>query len=398
MNQKQDNNIIKHKKNLTKRKQNSNIFRLFINTRNFPYTNIIKYMIDNFSSYLTLKKQLDLENKYVLYLDDCFKFNHEIPSGQKMIDIETTAIGKTNNVPLDKLISYAFYMMTSYMFIDTNKKLNSKMKVIQLLKYQMGKDIQRDDRIINDKEYNRTYFQTFKDYYSIADNLYRIIIQLYSTIYKDVNYDSVNKILLLSCQNIFNLLTDLIVLKVNTIVQPETSAVFDPKKTITITITKEQQTMEFNFESKLIISRNRDMDPEYPCGDLVFKFLVDLKNNTYSLSEFKLKYDINKCGPEINNIEQNNDNKLGDVPEKESNFSDKIKYIIPAAVSVAGIVAMPFLLGGNKTIKKKNLKTKKIMDVTRGKRGSKWSLKYKRSIDCKRPKGFSQKQHCKYKS
>ena len=26
----------------------------------------------------------------------------------------------------------------------------------------------------------------------------------------------------------------------------------------------------------------------------------------------------------------------------------------------------------------------------------KWSLKYKRSIDCKRPRGFSQKQHCKY--
>jgi thiol-disulfide isomerase/thioredoxin len=29
-------------------------------------------------------------------------------------------------------------------------------------------------------------------------------------------------------------------------------------------------------------------------------------------------------------------------------------------------------------------------------RGGKWSLKYKRSINCKRPKGFSQKQHCKY--
>ena len=30
-----------------------------------------------------------------------------------------------------------------------------------------------------------------------------------------------------------------------------------------------------------------------------------------------------------------------------------------------------------------------------GKR-SKWSLKYKRSINCRRPKGFSQRQHCKY--
>jgi hypothetical protein len=25
-----------------------------------------------------------------------------------------------------------------------------------------------------------------------------------------------------------------------------------------------------------------------------------------------------------------------------------------------------------------------------------WSMKYKRSINCNRPRGFSQKQHCKY--
>ena len=33
---------------------------------------------------------------------------------------------------------------------------------------------------------------------------------------------------------------------------------------------------------------------------------------------------------------------------------------------------------------------------TKKQRGGKWSMKYKRSIDCKNPKGFSQKQHCKY--
>lgn len=30
------------------------------------------------------------------------------------------------------------------------------------------------------------------------------------------------------------------------------------------------------------------------------------------------------------------------------------------------------------------------------KRGNKWSMKYKRSISCKRPRGFSQRQYCKY--
>ena len=45
----------------------------------------------------------------------------------------------------------------------------------------------------------------------------------------------------------------------------------------------------------------------------------------------------------------------------------------------------------NKTRKRSNhvLKTNK-------QRGGKWSLKYKRSINCNKPKGFSQKQYCKY--
>ena len=31
---------------------------------------------------------------------------------------------------------------------------------------------------------------------------------------------------------------------------------------------------------------------------------------------------------------------------------------------------------------------------TKSKRGGKWSAKYKKSINCQKPKGFSQKQYC----
>lgn len=43
-------------------------------------------------------------------------------------------------------------------------------------------------------------------------------------------------------------------------------------------------------------------------------------------------------------------------------------------------------------------RTKKRRNKQRGrtKRGGKWSLKYKKSINCRHPKGFSQRQHCKY--
>lgn len=46
----------------------------------------------------------------------------------------------------------------------------------------------------------------------------------------------------------------------------------------------------------------------------------------------------------------------------------------------------------NRTHRKKNPKKTHC----KSHRGGKWSLKYKRSIDCNHPKGFSQKQHCKY--
>jgi hypothetical protein len=45
----------------------------------------------------------------------------------------------------------------------------------------------------------------------------------------------------------------------------------------------------------------------------------------------------------------------------------------------------------NQTIKRKKIIKNKII-----KKGGKWSLKYKRSINCSKPRGFSQKQHCKY--
>ena len=44
--------------------------------------------------------------------------------------------------------------------------------------------------------------------------------------------------------------------------------------------------------------------------------------------------------------------------------------------------------------KKKGKSTKKRKSLKRV--GGKWSLKYKKSIDCRHPRGFSQRQHCKY--
>jgi hypothetical protein len=46
-----------------------------------------------------------------------------------------------------------------------------------------------------------------------------------------------------------------------------------------------------------------------------------------------------------------------------------------------------------KAMKKYKKGTRRVKKV---KIGGKWSKKYKRSINCKKPKGFSQKQYCKF--
>lgn len=46
----------------------------------------------------------------------------------------------------------------------------------------------------------------------------------------------------------------------------------------------------------------------------------------------------------------------------------------------------------NHTNRKYTMKTKSKNKKSK----NKWSLKYKRSINCKRPRGFSQRQYCKY--
>ena len=46
--------------------------------------------------------------------------------------------------------------------------------------------------------------------------------------------------------------------------------------------------------------------------------------------------------------------------------------------------------GARKTLKRRKM-------VKRRQKGGKWSTKYKRIINCRKPRGFSQKQYCKYK-
>lgn len=76
-----------------------------------------------------------------------------------------------------------------------------------------------------------------------------------------------------------------------------------------------------------------------------------------------------------------------DIPENKDRSIDSFVEWIKSKSGESDITS---------TERKMNGGYKRKISKTRKRRGCKWSLKYKRSINCRKPKGFSQKQYCKY--
>ena len=86
---------------------------------------------------------------------------------------------------------------------------------------------------------------------------------------------------------------------------------------------------------------------------------------------------------EISDKDRSTDSFIEWIKSKTGDKNIKIKRIMGGKM-MGGKMIGGKMMGGRKTKHNKN------------KKGGKWSLKYKRSINCRHPKGFSQKQHCKY--
>jgi hypothetical protein len=343
----------------------------FKNSPLLPYTKIIEYVKTNFNEYSSLKNKLQSEgNDKIITLDDCFDIKDKFKIGEREYTFDS-AIDGNPNMPLDKLIAYSYYIKSSSMFINKNK-----LEFLKLLKYQIGKDVRRQDRTINGKEYSTSlYSDQSKTNYVITDMFYQTLIDAFynANANKQIDYDTVNKMGLLSCQNMYGLITDLITVKLSEITHPEVNSVFRPDKFESIIINNEQTTMEYLFKSQIIMSRDGEgMDPEYPCGTLEFKLLFDLKANIFKFTSFKLSYNINKCGPEVENQGNNQGNNQGQGPELKKDSLIKWEYAAPAGIGTAGLVATPFLLGvfGGK-INRTPRKIRKTKRVRKNKRSNK---------------------------
>ena len=104
------------------------------------------------------------------------------------------------------------------------------------------------------------------------------------------------------------------------------------------------------------------------------------KNQLLKKEDKEMKHGRPRSGAIVDLME---DSDFGPLPHREAP-EEKIHRLRKEAVAI------------KKALQKKE--EKDIKDGTKVLFGGKWSLKYKRSINCRKPKGFSQKQYCKRKN
>lgn len=343
-------------------------------TDNIPKTSIINYLFSNYTEFTREKALREEQNKYIITFADCFVTDDtDFSTGLQKETIQKS-FSMNPSMSLDKFIAYSFYI--------TQKSIFTSDDGLSIIKSQIGKDIRRIPKDINGSSFtdlletnglleekgpNGDIVDNYQS--KVADLYYQTIIENLAKINKgNVNLNIVNKIALLSCQNIINVFTDLISMKLNDILAPEINSVFKNKMTERVIINDNAVALEIEFQSLLLISQKGEpMNPEYPCGNLAFVLRFDFLKNVYELKTFALDYDLSKCGPETGS---ETGSEIGDT---RKGYGIQAKYAIPATLITAGIIATPFLLtalGGKKSSKNKNNKktTKTINNKTKKKR------------------------------
>lgn len=319
-----------------------------------PITNIIQYIDTNFNDYMIMKTQKEKSDLPSVSFEDFFIVGDILKKIENNADINIQ-INKQPNASLDKLLAYSlYYSEYKNWFNSPNKKMDTS-----LFKYQVGKDLSRIAFTINNVKYEANN----EDNNSLKTDKFNVEIMNILSKFSVINFDLINKIDIVMCQNILNFITDLISLMLSVKIAPEKLIITKAEKNASVTLTKVEQNIAFNFKTKFYITKDGGInDPEFTCGDMEFIFLIDFKRKTYKLEKFNCKYNADVCYQSENlqpNVENNdNDNNQN----KEKNNSNYLTYGIPMALGVGGILATPFLLGvlggKNKNIKYK-MKTKK---------------------------------------
>jgi len=220
----------------------------------------------------------------------------------------------------------------------------------------------RTDINLND---NALLITNPEDYYKTTDNFNIVIMKTLATNQILIKQNTILKLDIIMCQNLFNFISQTISLFIKNKISPEDANETQVKKNIQIFLNNNEQYVLINFQCKLVISYNQILDPEYICGSYSFSFKIDLKNNTFSLNNFILNYNVDDCIPEQNSANVNNVQQSESYLKKGTKFISNNKGTIAAGLATSGLISVGALylagvLGGKKSknYKTKNYKTK----------------------------------------
>jgi len=302
----------------------------FLGTKKLPITDIITFINNHYHDFEKREKEKKLLHQPELLLSDYFEMKHLFTIKNNKIQIDES-IAPLPNRSLDDLIADSLYLKSNTFFQEG--KLN-----ISDLKHQIGVDVNRMQININDTKYEDPNIvnENVVNVYRSADYFITTLMNYYETIIGKLDFNQINKISILLCQNIFNLISEMIILTIVSIIKPEYASIMSATKNAEIIISIEDQQITYFFQSDVLVSYKNMLNPEYPCGKLDFILNLDIKKNSFKFNKFHLDVDMEKCNPDY------------EAPQEMVNTQPShyhLLYLIPALGISGGLVAVPFILG-----------------------------------------------------
>ncbi len=348
-------NTINTSKNQTRKLRNNTVLRnnaiisnyektiVEQNPKELPSTEFIEYTKNLYEPFVLEKEEKIRLNQNEIELTDIFSIPSELLKQEKIANI-VTSFKQNSSMSLDKFIAYSL-LFKSFDNFENNGINKGKLKM-SAFKNQVGKDVSRVNIKINGVDLPEGLVVPDNNY-KTADNFNLYIMREMAKNELQINQNMIIKIDAIMCQDLFNFISQTISLYISNKVSPESATEVSAKKNIDIILTKEEQSVIFNFNTSLMISYNKMYDPEYLCGKYSFKLNVDLKKNTYTLNDFNLSYNVDDCRPDNGNQSQYNEmNMPTQSQSKLSQLKDNAYNLVSNNPNAVAGVATTGLLSG----------------------------------------------------
>jgi hypothetical protein len=255
--------------------------------------------------------------------------------------------------------------------------------------------------------------------YEITDKYNKQIISSFDS--KKINYDILNQIDILSCQNIFNLISDLLQITLNKILKDKLNneyIMFSPsttkdtndsptesnEKTMNLTINNETNLMKIEFDTYLFNSSDF-----ISVGRLSFTMHFNFLTNTFLINTLSIQYNLDSIiskksfipnddnssyNSDSDNSARSNTNYFSQIKDATGNYISShpnlSKIAVPAGVAGVGLATLFGLgvLGGKTRKAKKTRKTKysKKFRKTRNQKKLRKIKKTKKMTTIKKPR------------